>query len=246
MYENMSAKGHWGGSESISCMMLRPFQHLCALLMCVRVYKCTYVHLDSSKTTMYVSSGCFTYWMLLLLNLSRSDGNVVTSQMWCHQATSSSSVLVQCPVHLTLRTSSTSWKSFHGMSVSSLGPKPLIHLCSPFVQGNAGHAVCIHWLFPKLMIRFIRLKSIILRTSNTCQWLNHTRDRSTISLRKWACTCILIAYCIIVQPWLTASGSQPGVIFPPRKYLTMSGDILVVMTQAGGYFHLVERGLGCY
>jgi len=38
----------------------------------------------------------------------------------------------------------------------------------------------------------------------------------------------------------------PGVIFPPRKYLTMSGDILVVMTQAGGYYwHLVERGLGC-
>ena len=143
---------------------------MCCCNMCVCVYKCTYAHVDSSKTSMYVSSGCSTSWMLLLLNFSSSDGNAVTSQM-CHQATSSFSVLVRCPVHLTLRKSSTSWKSFHCMSISSLGPKPLIHLCCLIIQGNAGHAVYIHWLFPKLMIRLIRSNSIILGTSNTCQWV---------------------------------------------------------------------------
>lgn len=171
VWEQWVLREFGGGAESISCMMLWPFWYMCALLMCVCVYKCTYAHVDSSKTTMYVSSGCSTSWMLLLLNFSSSDGNAVTSQMLCHQPTSSSYVLVQCPVHLILRKSSTSWKSFHCMTISSLGPKPLIHLCSLIIQGNAGHPVCIHWLFPKLMIRLIRSNSIILGTSNTRQWV---------------------------------------------------------------------------
>lgn len=40
------------------------------------------------------------------------------------------------------------------------------------------------------------------------------------------------------------SGSQAGLILPPKGHWAMSGDIFGVTTEQSYYWHLVSRGQG--